>query len=71
MAFTVVIPARYQSSRLPGKPLADIGGKTMVQRVYEQALLSGAESVIIETYKWVCYEQMQPYHRWKIKVLKN
>ncbi|WP_339387963.1 3-deoxy-manno-octulosonate cytidylyltransferase [Vibrio caribbeanicus] len=49
MAFTVVIPARYQSSRLPGKPLADIGGKTMVQRVYEQALLSGAESVIIAT----------------------
>ena len=49
MAFTVVIPARYQSSRLPGKPLADIGGKTMVQRVYEQALFSGAESVIIAT----------------------
>jgi len=32
-----IIPARYQSSRLPGKPLADIGGKTMIQRVYEQA----------------------------------
>lgn len=32
-----VIPARYQSSRLVGKPLADIGGKIMIQRVYEQA----------------------------------
>lgn len=32
-----IIPARYASSRFPGKPLADIGGKTMIQRVYEQA----------------------------------
>lgn len=32
-----VIPSRYMSSRFPGKPLADIGGKTMIQRVYEQA----------------------------------
>ena len=31
-----VIPARYASTRFPGKPLADIGGKTMIQRVYEQ-----------------------------------
>lgn len=31
-----VIPARYASSRFPGKPLADLGGKTMIQRVYEQ-----------------------------------
>ncbi|MCV5902337.1 3-deoxy-manno-octulosonate cytidylyltransferase, partial [Escherichia coli] len=38
MSFTVVIPSRYASSRLPGKPLADIGGKPMVQWVYEQAL---------------------------------
>jgi len=35
-----VIPARYASSRFPGKPLAMIGGKTMIQRVYEQALKS-------------------------------
>jgi 3-deoxy-manno-octulosonate cytidylyltransferase (CMP-KDO synthetase) len=32
-----IIPARYASTRFPGKPLADIGGKTMIQRVYEQA----------------------------------
>ncbi|MDB1123575.1 3-deoxy-manno-octulosonate cytidylyltransferase [Vibrio algarum] len=49
MSFTVVIPARYQSSRLPGKPLADIGGKPMIQWVYEQSLKSGAEQVIIAT----------------------
>ncbi|WP_367986777.1 3-deoxy-manno-octulosonate cytidylyltransferase [Vibrio sp. NTOU-M3] len=49
MAFTVVIPARYQSTRLPGKPLADIAGKPMVQWVYEQALQAGAEHVIVAT----------------------
>ena len=32
-----IIPARYDSSRFPGKPLIDIQGKTMIQRVYEQA----------------------------------
>ena len=33
-----IIPARYASTRFPGKPLVDIGGKTMIQRVYEQAM---------------------------------
>ena len=47
--FRVVIPARYASSRLPGKPLADIGGQPMVLRVVERALLAGAESVVIAT----------------------
>ena len=49
MSFTVVIPARYQSSRLPGKPLADIGGKPMIQWVYEQSMKAGADNVIIAT----------------------
>ncbi|CAM2847737.1 3-deoxy-manno-octulosonate cytidylyltransferase [Vibrio mytili] len=49
MSFTVVIPARYSSSRLPGKPLADIGGKPMVQWVHEQAMQAGADDVIIAT----------------------
>ncbi|WP_434360332.1 3-deoxy-manno-octulosonate cytidylyltransferase [Parasalinivibrio latis] len=49
MGFVVVIPARYQSSRLPAKPLADIGGKPMIQWVYEQASKSGADQVIIAT----------------------
>lgn len=49
MAFTVVIPARYQSTRLPGKPLADIAGKPMIEWVYLQAIQAGAENVIIAT----------------------
>ena len=49
MHFRVVIPARYASSRLPGKPLADIGGRPMVLRVLERALQSGAESVVVAT----------------------
>jgi len=49
MGFRVLIPARYASPRLPGKPLLDIGGKPMLQRVYEQALASGASSVVIAT----------------------
>lgn len=49
MSFHVVIPARYASSRLPGKPLLDIAGKTMVQHVYERAKLSQAKSIVIAT----------------------
>jgi 3-deoxy-manno-octulosonate cytidylyltransferase (CMP-KDO synthetase) len=49
MHFRVVIPARYASSRLPGKPLADIGGKPMVLHVLERALQAGAESVVVAT----------------------
>ncbi|WNC73692.1 3-deoxy-manno-octulosonate cytidylyltransferase [Thalassotalea psychrophila] len=49
MKFTVVIPARFQSTRLPGKVLADIDGKPMIQWVAEKALASGAERVIIAT----------------------
>lgn len=48
-AFKIVIPSRYQSSRFPGKPLADIQGKTMIQRVHEKAIVSGAEQVIVAT----------------------
>lgn len=47
--FSVVIPARYASSRLPGKMLLDIAGKPMIQRVYEQAKQSGAQQVVIAT----------------------
>ena len=49
MGFSVVIPSRYGASRLPGKPLLDIGGKLMVQRVYERACESSADSVLIAT----------------------
>lgn len=49
IAFKVVVPARYASSRLPAKPLADIGGKPMVVRVMERALASGASEVWVAT----------------------
>lgn len=49
MSFKVVIPARYASSRLPGKPLADIAGKPMVVRVAERAAQSGAAEVLVAT----------------------
>ena len=47
--FTVIIPGRYASTRLPGKPLADIHGKPMIVRVMEQAIRSGANRVIVAT----------------------
>ncbi|MBD2796034.1 3-deoxy-manno-octulosonate cytidylyltransferase [Xenorhabdus sp. 18] len=47
--FTVIIPARFASTRLPGKPLADIHGKPMVVRVMERAVRSGAYRVIVAT----------------------
>src|SRR5258706_3786615 len=49
MKFTVLIPARYASTRLPGKPLADIAGKPMVVRVAERAQASGATRVVVAT----------------------
>ncbi|MEX2497221.1 MAG: 3-deoxy-manno-octulosonate cytidylyltransferase [Woeseia sp.] len=47
--FAVVIPARYASERLPGKPLRDIAGKPLLQHVFERALESEADEVIIAT----------------------
>lgn len=49
MSFKVVVPARYASSRLPGKPLADIAGKPMVVRVAERAAQSGASEILVAT----------------------
>jgi len=49
MAFVVIIPARLASTRLPNKPLADLGGKPMVVRVAERARESGAARIIVAT----------------------
>ena len=49
MSFSVLIPARNNSSRLPGKLLADLAGKTIVRRVFEAALRSNAELVCVAT----------------------
>ena len=45
-----IIPARYESTRLPGKPLADLDGQPMIQRVYERAAQArGVERVLVAT----------------------
>jgi 3-deoxy-manno-octulosonate cytidylyltransferase (CMP-KDO synthetase) len=49
MGFKVVIPARYASSRLPGKPLLEIAGRPMIQWVIDAACRSGAEEVLVAT----------------------
>jgi len=49
LKFSVIIPARYASTRFPGKPLADVRGKPMVVRVAQQARKSGAAEVLIAT----------------------
>ena len=49
MSFVVIIPARYASTRLPGKPLLDINGKPMIVHVLERARESGAERIIVAT----------------------
>ena len=49
MSFRVIIPARLGSSRLPNKPLKDIDGKTLIQRVVDQAKKSNAKSVHVAT----------------------
>jgi 3-deoxy-manno-octulosonate cytidylyltransferase (CMP-KDO synthetase) len=49
VTFTVIIPARLASTRLPNKPLADLGGKPMIVRVAERALESGAARIVVAT----------------------
>jgi len=49
VSFTVIVPARYASTRFPGKPLADLAGRPMVVRVCERAKASGAAAVHVAT----------------------
>ena len=49
MSYIIVIPARHASTRLPGKPLLDVAGKSMIQRVWERARGAAASSVLIAT----------------------
>jgi 3-deoxy-manno-octulosonate cytidylyltransferase (CMP-KDO synthetase) len=61
MSFTVVIPARLASTRLPGKPLADIAGLPMVVRVARQAMKSGASQVVVATDSELVAEKCASY----------
>jgi 3-deoxy-manno-octulosonate cytidylyltransferase (CMP-KDO synthetase) len=47
--YKIVIPARYGSSRLPGKPLIELAGKPMIQHVYERAVLTGVKDIVVAT----------------------
>lgn len=49
MSFRVVIPARYASTRLPGKPLQPLAGRPMLAHVYDRAVAAGAEEVLVAT----------------------
>jgi 3-deoxy-manno-octulosonate cytidylyltransferase (CMP-KDO synthetase) len=58
MSYIGIIPARYGSTRFLGKPLIDIAGKSMIQRVYEQAIQSDLSSVHIATDDHRIYEHV-------------
>ncbi|MGB1144622.1 MAG: cytidylyltransferase domain-containing protein, partial [Glaciecola sp.] len=49
MSFIVIIPARFGSTRFPGKPLADIHGKPMIQHVVERSIAAQADAVYVAT----------------------
>ena len=49
MGFKVVIPARYASTRLPAKPLVELGGRPMIQWVIDAACRSAADEVLVAT----------------------
>jgi 3-deoxy-manno-octulosonate cytidylyltransferase (CMP-KDO synthetase) len=56
-----IIPARYASSRFPGKPLVELGGKSMIRRVYERALLSDVSKVVVATDDERIYEHVASF----------
>lgn len=61
LAFTVVIPARYGSSRLPGKPLLDIAGEPMIAHVWRRACQSRASRVVVATDDARIQAALEPY----------
>ena len=60
MKFIGIIPARYASSRFPGKPLAILGDKTVIQRVYEQ-VSSVLQNVYVATDDQRIYESVESF----------
>lgn len=56
-----IIPARYDSTRFPGKPLADIAGKSMIRRVYEQGKLSALNEVVVATDDRRIYDEVEGF----------
>ena len=60
MKFIGIIPSRYASTRFPGKPLAEIGGKTVIQRVYEQAC-KALDTVVVATDDERIYDDVESF----------
>ena len=60
MKFIGIIPARYASTRFPGKPLAEIGGKTVIRRVYEQAR-KALDTVVVATDDERIYDDVESF----------
>ena len=61
MSTIAVIPARYNSSRFPGKPLVDIDGKSMIRRVYEQVQLANINKIIVATDDFRIADEVQSF----------
>lgn len=61
MSTIAVIPARYNSSRFPGKPLIDINGKSMIRRVYEQVQLANINKIIVATDDFRIADEVQSF----------
>ena len=60
MKFIGIIPARYASTRFPGKPLAEIGGKTVIRRVYEQAN-KALDTIVVATDDERIYDDVESF----------
>jgi len=61
MSVVVIIPARFDSSRFPGKPLININGKTMIRRVYEQVQLTNISRIIVATDDFRIADEVQSF----------
>ena len=59
--FKIVIPARYGSTRLPAKPLISLAGKPMIQHVYECALKTSANDILVATDHEAIYEAVKNF----------
>ena len=62
LSYHIVIPARFDSQRLPGKPLLDVAGKPLIQRVYECALQSDADTITVATDSQKIFDTVESFN---------
>jgi len=70
-SYKVIIPARYASTRLPGKPLLDISGKSLLQHVYEAACKSNATQVLVATDDQRIFDAAQSFGAYVVMTLST